>query len=183
MNLPHQLVGDRVVLRPWRESDAEAFYDLVIRSREHIRQWLAWPDEYQSIDDARAFLRRKAAAWLRHEDFGMGLFDRSGTLLGSVALHPVNWQVPSLGIGYWIGAPYDGQGYVTEAVRLVVTFSLDALGANRLSITCDVDNRRSASVALRCGFTLEGILRSDGRKTDGRLRDTMVFSLLPSDRR
>jgi RimJ/RimL family protein N-acetyltransferase len=61
IDLPDQLDGERIVLRPWRDSDSEAFFALVDQSRAHIRPWLPWPDGYQSVDDARAFLRRQAA--------------------------------------------------------------------------------------------------------------------------
>jgi ribosomal-protein-serine acetyltransferase len=43
-------------------------------------------------------------------------------------------------------------------------------------IRCDTDNDASANVARRAGFELEGTLRNDGRKHDGRLRSTLIFS-------
>lgn len=181
IDLPEQIVGDRIVLRPWHDGDAAAFYALVDRSREHIKRWLPWPDGYQSIDDASAFVRRMAARWALREDLAMGMFDDAGTLLGSVGLHPGDWKVPSFEIGYWIGAPYEGQGYVTEAVRLVTQLAFERLGANRVVIRCDAENQRSANVALRCGYVLEGTRRSDYRAPDGALRSTMVFSRLPED--
>lgn len=168
-----------MVLRPWCESDAQAFYELVDANREHIRRWLPWVDGYTCLEDALAFTRRQVARWTQREDLAMGLFDRSGTLLGSIGLHPVDWRVPSFAIGYWVGAAYEGKGYVAEGVELVTSLALDALGAERVFITCDSRNRRSASVALRCGFVHEGTLRSEGRGTDGALRDTMYFARLP----
>lgn len=181
INLPDELVGERITLRPWRESDAPAFFDLIDRSRAHIARWLPWPGQYQSVDDARPFLRRGAALWLLREEFMSGIFNRQGELLGSVGLHPRNWQIPSFEIGYWLGAPYEGQGYMSEAVRLVTTLAFETLGANRVIIRCDAENRRSAAVARRCGFVLEGTFRNDTVMPPQILSDSLIFSMIPSD--
>ena len=180
--LPEQLVGDRVSLRPWRESDAPALFDLVTRSREHIGRWMSWSYTYRSVDDARAFVRLAASEWSPTRDLDLGIFDREGGLLGGVRLHPARCEGPAFSIGYWLGATYEGQGYVTDAVRLVIPFAVNALGATRLFITCDARNRRSANVARRCGFTLVGVPQSNGKRPDGRFPEMMLFSLLPGDR-
>jgi RimJ/RimL family protein N-acetyltransferase len=112
----------------------------------------------------------------------MGIFDRSGQLLGSVAMHPTDWRIPSFEVGYWIGAPYEGRGYVSEAVRMVTELAFDHLGAQRVAIRCDAANERSAAVARRCGYICEGTFRSDHREPDGRLRDTMVFAQVSQTR-
>ncbi len=56
--------------------------------------------------------------------------------------------------------------------------AFEQLGANRVEIRCDVRNVRSRRVAERCGYVLEGTMRRDALATDGRLRDTLVFSLV-----
>ncbi len=182
LELPDQLVGERVVLRPWRESDAAAFYALIVASREHIQRWLPWPEQYHSVDDARAFLRRQAGLWMLRENFTFGIFDASETLLGSVGLHPQNPQIPSFEIGYWLGAAFEGKGYMTEAVNLVTRLAFEVLEAKRVYIRCDAANERSAKVARRCGFVYEGTHRSDHLESDGRLTDTKFFSRVPGDR-
>lgn len=63
-----------------------------------------------------------------------------------------------------------------EAVQAITDFAVRELAANRIEIRCDARNKRSAQVAQRAGFTLEGILRSEKRDTDGSLRDTMIFA-------
>jgi len=47
-----------------------------------------------------------------------------------------------------------------------------------VEIRCDAENIRSAAVAKRCGFLLEGILRHDSVAVDGGLRSTMIYSKL-----
>jgi RimJ/RimL family protein N-acetyltransferase len=74
-----------------------------------------------------------------------------------------DWEVPKFEIGYWARTSQTGHGYITEAVNGVVRLAIDTLGANRLEIRCDTKNDRSAAVAKRVGFVLEGTLRCDTR--------------------
>lgn len=181
IDLPERLVGQRLVVRPWHDADAPALFHLIDESREHIRRWLAWADGHRSIDDTRAFVRHCIADWALRDNLAMGIFDHDDRLLGSVGLHPRDWRIPSFEIGYWIAARFEGKGYVAEAVKLVTAFAFDSLHANRLMIRCDTRNKRSANVARRCGYLLEGTLRSDFVAPDGALRDTYFFAMLPAD--
>jgi len=97
-------------------------------------------------------------------------------------LHPHDWVIGYFEIGYWIRASAEGSGYVTEAVRLLTDYALDSAKANRLEIRCDELNVRSAAVLKRLEYVLEGRLRNEMTNADGRLRSTMVFSLIPTDR-
>jgi RimJ/RimL family protein N-acetyltransferase len=65
---------------------------------------------------------------------------------------------------------------MTEAVHAITSYAIHELEANRIEIRCDRNNVRSAAVAERAGFTLEGILRNETTGLDGQLRDTMVFA-------
>jgi RimJ/RimL family protein N-acetyltransferase len=85
-------------------------------------------------------------------------------------------------VGYRLTAGARGRGVATHAVRLLAGWAFDALGLGRLEITCGPDNLASQHVAERCGFTREGVLRSHMAFKGGR-RDSVVFSLLPSELR
>jgi RimJ/RimL family protein N-acetyltransferase len=61
-------------------------------------------------------------------------------------------------------------------------WAFDTLGLARLELTCGPDNEASQSVAVRCGFVREGVLRSHTPFKGGR-RDTVMFSLLPDELR
>ncbi|MNO04433.1 ribosomal-protein-L7/L12-serine acetyltransferase [compost metagenome] len=65
---------------------------------------------------------------------------------------------------------------MTEAVAAITKFAIEHLEANRIEIRCDSRNQRSAQVAERSGFTLEGIIRNEVCDVDGALCSTMVFS-------
>ncbi len=106
---------------------------------------------------------------------------RTVRLLGAISLMPHQWAVPSFEIGYWLRSSAEGQGYMSEAVRLLVTYCFETLEAQRLLIRCDVRNARSRAIPERLGFTLEGTLRNDHRGTDGTLRDMQYWTMIPDE--
>ena len=179
-----ELRGERVLVRPYRESDAEALREAVEESREHIRPWLPWADAHQSVEETRDWIVHCIAHWLLREDLPLSIWEiESGRYLGGTGLHPRNWGIGYFEIGYWLRRSAAGHGYMQEAVRLIVDYAFEHLGAQRVEIRCDARNRRSAAVAERLGFVREAHLRHRERAPDGSLRDTLVFALIPSDPR
>jgi RimJ/RimL family protein N-acetyltransferase len=91
----------------------------------------------------------------------------TNTLVGSSGLHRMDWSEPKFEIGYWCRTRFTGNGYVTEPVRGITTFAFEHLGARHVAIRCDALNRKSARVAERAGYTLEGELRNAEIGADG----------------
>lgn len=177
-----ELQGERVLVRPYRESDAQALFDAVAESREHIRPWLPFADAHQRIEETRDWIIKGMADWLLRERLDLSMWEReSGRFIGGTGLHPHNWDIGFFEIGYWVRASAQGHGYMSEAVRLLTRYAFDELQANRLVIRCDARNQRSAAVARRQGFVQEACLRNDAAATDGSLRSTLVFALTPED--
>lgn len=179
-----ELRGERVLVRPYREGDAEALQEAVAESRDHLRPWMPFADEHQTVEETRVFIRRRMANWLVREDLSVGLFDvETGRYVGASRLHPHHWELRFFEIGYWIRKSAEARGYVTEAVRLLTDYAFDSLAANRVMIRCDARNARSAAVARRLGFVQEALLRNDSIAVDGTIRSTLVFALTPDDHR
>ena len=175
--MAHELTTDRTLIRPYQPADADALYQTVAASREHIARWLPWAYEHTSPEYTRDLIIRFSEQWRQGEDFTYGVFDRaSGALLGGLGLHPHDWDVPSFEIGYWLAADAEGRGYMTEAASALVDYLLRDVGARRVEIRCNARNARSAAVARRLGFTQEGLLHNHMRLPDGTLRDTLIFA-------
>jgi RimJ/RimL family protein N-acetyltransferase len=180
--LPDRCEGARVLVRPFRVEDAPALYEAVDESRDRIRAWLPWWDEHRSVEGTSAFCARAHARWITREDLAVGVFDRaSGRFIGGAGLHRIDWQARAFEVGYWVRTSEEGKGYVTEAAAVVTRLAFETLGANRVEVRCDARNARSVSVIERLGFTLEGTLRRNKRATDGTIRDTRVYSMLPDE--
>jgi RimJ/RimL family protein N-acetyltransferase len=174
-----ELRGERVVVRPYRESDAQALFEAMTESRDHLRPWLPFADEHQTVDESRHWINQQVANWILRDDLVLSIWEKaSGRYLGGTGLHPHDWEIGYFEIGYWVRASAEGYGYVTEAVRLLTDYALDSLKANRLEIRCDELNVRSAAIPKRLGYVLEGRLHNNMATSDGRLRTTLVFSLI-----
>lgn len=179
IELPDRLMGPRVVVRPYDETDALALWEAIEESRAHLAPWMPWVAAYHTPNDALAFVRQFRAKWLTRDDLIVGIFDRVGErFLGGSGLHRIDWRIRRFEIGYWLRGPAEGHGYVTETVQLLTSMAFDVLAANRVEIRTDVRNARSRAVPERLGFQLEGCLRKSLPDADGLPCDMLIFSLL-----
>ena len=80
------------------------------------------------------------------------------------------------------GQEHAGQGYTTEAVRLLVDYLFGAKKVNRISLVIVPENASSRRIAERCGFKLEGTARG-AFFHGGRSVDVLIYSLLRDDPR
>ena len=182
LDVPSELAGERIVLRPFRDEDAPALWNAVDASREHLKRWMPWVNDHNSLDFSREYVRRMQARWILREDMPMGIWRKSdGTFLGATGLHRFDWAVPAMEIGYWLCPEAEGHGYTTEAVKLIAPFAFRHLHAERVTIVCDSKNLRSAAVPLRAGFLHEATLRNERRNTNGELSDTELFAMTRAD--
>jgi RimJ/RimL family protein N-acetyltransferase len=79
-------------------------------------------------------------------------------------------------LGYWIGVPYWGQGYATEAAREVVRYGFDDRDLNRIHAAHYTDNPQSGRVLLKLGFRREGQAEQHNLRF-GRFRDVVCYGL------
>jgi len=182
LELPGELLGERIVLRPFRDSDAAALWDAVDSSRLQLKPWMPWVNDHNSLDSSRDYVRRMQAKWILREDFPMGIWRiADGRLLGATGLHRIDWTIPAMEIGYWLRPDAEGAGYAMEAVKLLTGLAFDRLQAERIEIRCDALNLRSAALPRRLGFVQEATLRCARRNVDNELSDTLVFALTRAD--
>lgn len=182
LDLPDQLLGERVLVRPYRAGDGAALWEAIEESREHILPWLPWGDKHGSPADSEISVRKWQAKWLLREDLALGIWERAtGHYLGGSGLHRAHWDVPSFEIGYWLRRSAEGHGYMTEAVQLLCQLAFETLAANRVFIRVASGNHRSAAIPRRLGFVQEATLRNDMRDASGELRDMLVFAMTPQD--
>jgi RimJ/RimL family protein N-acetyltransferase len=182
LELPTELLGPRVRLRPYREDDAKALWEAIDESRASLGRWLPWVEDYRSPADAAPSVRRLEAQWLTRENLAYAVFDRrSERMLGGAGLVRNDLRVPRFEIGYWLRDSAVGHGYVTECVQVLTRFCFDDLRAQRVEIRMDPRNARSRAVPERLGFVHEGCLRNRAPDVDGQPADMDVFALVPDD--
>ena len=102
----------------------------------------------------------------------------SGVPAGMTRFHSIERAHRRLEIGYtWLGVPYLGGGRNAEAKLLLLDHAFDALGAHRVEFKTDGLNARSQAALTAIGATREGTLRRHVVLDNGRVRDSVYFSI------
>jgi [ribosomal protein S5]-alanine N-acetyltransferase len=177
--------GHGVWLRPPMASDYAAWAELRSRSREHLRPW---EPQWEHDELSRSAFRRRIRCYQRdlREDLGYAFFifaANDDQLLGGVTLGSIRRGITqAAALGYWLGLPYVGHGYMTQAVQALIPFAFDELKLHRLEAACLPHNHASIQVLERNGFLREGLARRY-LKINGRWQDHLLFALLSDDPR
>jgi RimJ/RimL family protein N-acetyltransferase len=166
-----ELRGQFVVLRPWRESDAQAVHAAC--QDEEILRWIPQIPRPYTLDDAHAYVDGAATNPLE-----FAVMERDGALVGSVGMSAPDRAISHA--GYWVAREARGRGLATDALRTLCHHGFLDHGLDRIDLVTDVDNRASQRVAEKAGFQREGVLRSYLTYADGR-GDAILFSLLPGE--
>ncbi|WP_340539019.1 GNAT family N-acetyltransferase [Nocardioides sp. GXZ039] len=170
---------DRLRLRPVREDDADALYEM--HSDAHVLRF--W-DSSPWIERERATRFIAASRSIAEDGSGARVvLERTddGAFLGWCGLTSWNPEFRSASLGYCLHERAWGHGYATEAARALLDWGFSTLPLNRVQAEADTRNDASRRVLEKCGFTLEGTLREDCI-VDGVVSDSWVFGLLRRDR-
>lgn len=105
--------------------------------------------------------------------------EEDGRFLGLALVPTINDEDAEMELGYMVAGWARGRGVATEALRRLTAWAFER-GAERLVLIIDVTNEASRKVAERCGYALEGVMRSIHLK-QGRRVDAELWSKLPGD--
>jgi RimJ/RimL family protein N-acetyltransferase len=111
---------------------------------------------------------------------GFAVLDAEGRFVGLGLAPQIDREGRELELGYIVAAQARGRGLGTEILRQLTRWAFDELEAQRVYLIIDVENPASARVAERCGYRLEGIMRSIHLKQGQRI-DAGLWSRLPGD--
>ena len=177
--IPEQIQTERMILRAAKADDGPQAFEAVLESVNELAPWMPWVHPEATLQGSVDFHEMAESKWVTREMLDFQWIDKvSGKLIGKGGFHTVNWEVPKFEIGYWVRTSMANRGYCTEAVKALIQFSKQQLGAKRLEICSDPRNAKSRRVAERCGFTLEGVLRQNMRDPVGGLRDSCMYAMV-----
>lgn len=147
-----ELTTERLTLRGLHLSDAPRIAALA--DDWELARWLARVPHPYRLEDAQRWLETQIESW----DAGLGYsfaIQTGGDLIGCFGIDKVG-EPDRFEIGYWLGRPFWGQGFATEAGRAAIDFCWRDLGLTSLAATHHVDNAASAQVLAKLGFVATG---------------------------
>jgi RimJ/RimL family protein N-acetyltransferase len=182
IDVPEQLEGPRVVLRPFQPGDGAAVWPAVEESRQEVARWQDWIDGHRSARHSELAVRRLRLKFVARECLYFGIWHRlDQRFLGWVGVEDIDWRAPSFHVGCWLRTSAARQGLMTEALALLCRLCFEGLNATRVALVAEAGNARSVALARRLGFVPEGELRNAGLDIDGTPQTMLVFALTPED--
>jgi ribosomal-protein-alanine N-acetyltransferase len=181
----NRIETERLLLRPPVQRDFVAWVQLRRASQAFLTPWEpTWSRDHLT---RRAFTQR--VYWGRRS-IGSGsavplfLFNRiTAELLGAVTLDNIRRGPAQTGtLGYWIGEPHQGHGYMKEALQAMTHHAFTSLDLSRLEAACLPENAASRAVLEKTGFKYEGVAQSY-LQINGRWRTHVLYAQLRHDRR
>lgn len=176
---------DRLILRTPRHNDFRNWVELRTSSRDFLTPWdPVWSSEHltrKSFTNRVYWAQRAVKAGSGYPLFLIHKIDKN--LVGAVTLDNIRRGPSQVGtLGYWIGQPYARQGFMREAVGVVVKHAFQNFDISRIEAACLPENQPSRGLLEGCGFKYEGVAQSY-LQIGGRWRTHVLYASIRHDRR
>lgn len=167
---------DRIILRPWHESDTETLFKWA--SDPDVGTRAGWPP-HKSVEESLEIIR----TLFNNDTTWAIVLKESGEAIGAMGYGPsCDCDLPAREgeplIGYWVGKPYWSQGICTEALKLMIEHIKETTDIKSLISGHFIDNPASGRVMEKCGFTATGETCIDPTQYQGANRPIRVLRLI-----
>lgn len=171
------LRGRRVYLRPPTEKDIPLFLrwmnDPEVNRYVSMFLPLAEADEREWLENMRRSNGEKIILVIVHK--------RSGRPIGTIGIHRINWKDRRATTGTAIGEKeFQNRGYGSEAKMLFLNYAFNALNLRKICSTVFGFNKRSVRYSEKCGYHVEGTLKSHVFK-NGEYQDEIHMAVFRED--
>ena len=164
-----------LTLRFLSEADLAAVYDIF--SHPEVMCYWSYPP-WTDMSQAQQWLINVQEGYRTRNDIQLGIERHTDhALVGTCTLFQFHVASRRAELGYALGRPYWGFGYMHEALQALLHYAFQTLDLNRLEADIDPRNRASAKTLERLGFQIEGHLRERWIVND-EISDTGLYGLL-----
>ncbi|MGW6381248.1 GNAT family N-acetyltransferase [Peribacillus butanolivorans] len=171
-----ELIGKHVTLTPMMENHIEPLYAASLPSE--IWEWSA--TKILSYEEAVSYVKEGLRTREKGLHYPFVVTNHANdSIIGSTSLRNIQFDNQTLEIGSTWYHPTKWRTAVnTECKYLLLQHAFEKLRMNRVEFRTDELNKRSRAAITRLGAVEEGILRMEKKLKDGRIRNTVVFSIL-----
>ena len=156
-----------VKLEPTAQN-AERLLSVINANREFLGEFLEWVDGYTTTDKTLANIEKSYG-----DDKCAYFIMVDGEIAGKIGFVDTDDNMGE--ISYWLAHGFNGRGIMTRALNKMTEMGFADMRLQRVQLTLDKQNIRSAAVALRCGYECEGVLRKYF-VLRGQPRDMKIFA-------
>ncbi|HUQ28776.1 MAG TPA: GNAT family protein [Usitatibacter sp.] len=154
---PPHLETPRLRVRPVAETDLQAL--MAVNGDDQVTRFLPYAT-WRSMDDAQAWYKRIAGLQDSGSAIQLVAADKAtGSAIATCLLFQFDQKSDRAELGYVLGRAHWGKGFMREALSAVLDHAFGPMRVRRLEAHVDPRNEGSRGLALRLGFTREGLLR------------------------
>lgn len=176
------LTTDRLIIDAPAISDYQDWLAVRRRNQNFLKPFEPeWPKDCLTRD----FYVRRLARQNKDRDAGRGAYfflktRNTNKIIGGLNLNNIQMGAACHAhLGYWLDENVQGQGYMSEALTEVISYSFQTISLKRLNAACLPDNERSIKMLLNLGFEEEGYAKNYF-EINGRWQDHRLFGLCSS---
>jgi len=166
--------GKKIILREYRKDDVEKLWGIMNEEefKKNAASRIPYPFTFNDIEEDF----NKISGYKEAYDFAIESIDE-GKYIGECGIKSVDWKNRRTEIYIFLSESYTGKGYGTDAVMLVLNFIFNEMNLNKVKLTVFSFNKRAVKCYEKCGFKVEGTLRSELFKA-GKYHDLILMGIL-----
>lgn len=175
-----EISGQRLTLRRLNMKDTNDLFEVC--SDPLVSRYVMWTT-HRSIVETREFMRSVLRQYRSDRPAPWGIVHRGEQkVIGTIGFSWLNRDHNTGEVGYSLHRRYWGQGYATEALKMVLEYGFEVLLLNRIEAQFDLRNPASGKVMEKAGMTKEGTLRQR-LYYKGEYVSVDLYAMLRSDKR
>ncbi|KPN96882.1 GNAT family N-acetyltransferase [Lysinibacillus sp. ZYM-1] len=178
------LYGETIYLRPFALLDADELLQFLIENKTFFEQYsMNRSNDYYSLEYQQNLIKKWEEDSQKDIEYKFGIFQKNNDeLIGTIQLFQINrGSLQNAIIGYFLDKEQNGNGYATEATKLIVEFAFDILKLHRIEAGVMPHNIGSIRVLEKSGFHKEGIAKKNVKINDS-WEDHQVLAIInPND--
>lgn len=156
--------------------DSQQLFNALKAHKNHLAPWIDWAGHINKVPDALKFIEDALHDQSMQEAMYLGIF-WNNVLIGSVNMQDWKMDAKHAQIGYWIVKDYEGKGIIHTSLVHFLKFLFEKVGLNKIEVHFTIANNKSAKVAEKLGFKIEGILRQCVWR-QGLIEDLVIAGML-----
>ena len=174
------LENNAVRLTPLKIEDSKKLVDFAINEPD---LWTYSLIQANSPDKMKVYIEKAIESRKNSNSYPFLVFDkRKNQYAGSTRFYDVQIENATLQLGFtWYGKDFQGTGINKNCKYLLLEFAFEVLKMERVEFRADNENTRSINAMKSIGCIVEGVLRSNTYKPNGKRRDSIVLSILADE--